>query len=218
MCPSQEKGLDFAMGPDAPRRFTLIDAMALVAATALSLVLIRDYVEDRRIAAALRASLPADWGIADLWRRGTVYAGIVSPLAVALSLALFVLRVQEAASELAADVPAAGNACLLGDRDRDKHLCREGLGRRVVSLSNGDVDATAAALALDDAAPLEWRSRGGRLDLVVGQRVVAFRAELDRSRRQSARCLLDRQRRFLRLRVAVLSGAVFTDAGRLRER
>jgi hypothetical protein len=82
------------MLPDAPRRFTLIDAMVLVAAVGVSFVLIRDYVQDSRIARALSAALPDEWGAADLWRRATVYAGIISPLAVALSLALFVLRIR----------------------------------------------------------------------------------------------------------------------------
>jgi hypothetical protein len=69
--------------------------MVLVAAAALSLVLIRDYLADAHIARNLPAAIPNDWSIAALWRRGTVYSGMLSPLAVALSLALFILRLRK---------------------------------------------------------------------------------------------------------------------------
>ncbi len=80
--------------PAEIRRFTLIDAMVLIAATALSLVLIReyvDYLQNRRILSVLTR----DWSLASLWRWGTLLSGALAPLAVSLSLALWLLRLEK---------------------------------------------------------------------------------------------------------------------------
>jgi hypothetical protein len=76
-----------------PRKFTLIDAMVLVAAAAVSLVPIREYVtfvQDRRIV----ESIPREWSVASVWRFGTLAAGMLAPLAVSLCLGLWVLRLK----------------------------------------------------------------------------------------------------------------------------
>jgi hypothetical protein len=81
------------VGSAVPRKFTLIDAMVLVAAAAVSLVLIREYIasgSSRHIV----ESIPRDWSFASIWRFGTLLSGMLAPLAVSLSLALWVLRLR----------------------------------------------------------------------------------------------------------------------------
>jgi hypothetical protein len=87
-----------AVSPTATRKFTLIDAMVLVAATALSLVMIRDYLNNERFRRIL--SLPGDWRMSTLWLHGCAYVGVLSPLAVALSLALFILCLRKPRPEM----------------------------------------------------------------------------------------------------------------------
>jgi hypothetical protein len=81
-----------ALGPSVlPRKFTLTDAMVLVAGTAVSLVPIREYltfVQDRHIV----ESIPREWSFASIWRFGTLATGMLAPLAVSLSLGLWILR------------------------------------------------------------------------------------------------------------------------------
>ncbi len=78
----------------APRKFGIFDAMVLVAAPALSLVLIREYLDDPRVLRTVWG-IPNDQSIASLWRLGSIYSGLLSPLAVSLSLALFILRLRQ---------------------------------------------------------------------------------------------------------------------------
>jgi hypothetical protein len=77
-----------------PRKFTLTDAMVLVAAAAISLVPIREYltfVQDRRIV----DSIPREWSLASIWRFSTLAAGMLAPLALSLSLGLWILRLRK---------------------------------------------------------------------------------------------------------------------------
>jgi hypothetical protein len=81
------------------RKFTVFDAMLLIAVTAVSLVLIRDYVhflDGRRITWLL----PRDWRLASMWRWATVWSGVLAPLAVSLSLAMWLLRLRKPRSKL----------------------------------------------------------------------------------------------------------------------
>jgi hypothetical protein len=75
----------------APRRFTLVDAMVLVAGVAVSFVLIREYVAylDKR---HVVETIPHDWSFATIWRFATLVSATLAPLAVSLCLGLWVLR------------------------------------------------------------------------------------------------------------------------------
>jgi len=82
-----------------PRKFTLVDAMVLVAAIGVAFVLIREYLESlpfRRILLLVAHDPALSW----LWRLGTVLSGILAPLAVSLSLALWILRFREPRPDL----------------------------------------------------------------------------------------------------------------------
>jgi hypothetical protein len=73
------------------RKFTLVDAMVLVAAVGIAFVLIRDYLNDDYVRGVV-FSLPDVWALSKLWRTGTLWSGVLAPLAVALSLSLWILR------------------------------------------------------------------------------------------------------------------------------
>jgi hypothetical protein len=76
-----------------PRRFTVIDAMLLIASAALSLVLIRGYLASPSVRFSL-SSVPSDQTVASLWRLATIISGVLAPLAVSLSLGLLILRLK----------------------------------------------------------------------------------------------------------------------------
>ena len=91
---SRHEPPSMVVGSGVPRKFTLIDAMVLVAAAAVSLVLIREYlalVPIRRIV----ESIPREWSFASIWRFGTLLSGMLAPLAVSLSLGLWVLHLRQ---------------------------------------------------------------------------------------------------------------------------
>jgi hypothetical protein len=76
------------------RKFTLIDALVLIAALAIAFYPIRDYldfIEQRRII----QSLGRAWTFVSIWRAGTLISGTLAPLGVSLSLALWVLRLRQ---------------------------------------------------------------------------------------------------------------------------
>jgi hypothetical protein len=98
MTEATREGPAIATRPTAPRKITLTDAMVLVAAPALSLVMIRDYLSDPRISRML--PLDYTWSVSEWWIRGCLYVGILSPLAVSLSLALFILRLRQPRPEM----------------------------------------------------------------------------------------------------------------------
>lgn len=84
------------MPPDTLRRFTLVDAMVLIAATGLSLVLIRDYLASQYTHYIFTSIIGRGlWSVASVWRLGSLASGMIAPLAVALSLALWLLRLRE---------------------------------------------------------------------------------------------------------------------------
>jgi hypothetical protein len=77
------------------RRFTLMDAVVLIAATAVSLVPVRLYLE---------GPWPPpltldDWSLGSLWTSAAALSRLLSPFAVGLCLALPLLRVTEARPE-----------------------------------------------------------------------------------------------------------------------
>jgi hypothetical protein len=98
MSDARSEGRLTAMRQTAKRAFTLIDAMIVIAASALSLVMIRDYLNDERVLRILSA--PDVWSISQIWIRGCVYVGVLAPLAVSLSLALFILRLRRPRPEM----------------------------------------------------------------------------------------------------------------------
>ena len=75
------------MRPSAPRRFTVIDAMVLIAATAVALVLMRPLLEEMRL---LGVHSPGD-----ALRLGLTVSVILEPMALTLSLAVGLLRLRE---------------------------------------------------------------------------------------------------------------------------
>ena len=76
------------------RKFTLIDAMVLIAALAISFYPIRDYLDFIEQRHVLR-SLGFDWSIVSIWRAGTLLSGLMAPLGIAVSLAIWVLRMRQ---------------------------------------------------------------------------------------------------------------------------
>jgi hypothetical protein len=84
------------MRTNTSRKFTLVDAMVLIAAAGLSLVLIRDYLEHRATRYVIETIAQSGiWSVASLWRLSTLVSGMMAPLAVSLSLALWVLRLRQ---------------------------------------------------------------------------------------------------------------------------
>src|SRR5262249_45497282 len=80
----QQRGI--LMRSPVPRRFTLIDAMVLIAATAIAFVPIRYILGDFRF--------PETRTLSDLVERGAELSVILEPLALMLSLALWFLRLR----------------------------------------------------------------------------------------------------------------------------
>ncbi len=72
------------------RRFTLIDAMVLIAATAVALVAIR-YIDDLDLLGASRAG----WTFEGVWLAALGLHWILTPLLITWSLALWVLRLRQ---------------------------------------------------------------------------------------------------------------------------
>ena len=60
------------------RRFTLIDAMTLVAATAVPFVLIREYLDYLR-GRHVFLLFSGDWRPAAVWRWATIWSGVLRP-------------------------------------------------------------------------------------------------------------------------------------------
>src|SRR5262245_26651114 len=75
------------MRPSAPRRFTVIDAMVLIAATAVALVLMRPLLEEMRLLAV--------HPLGDALRLGLTVSVLLEPMALTLSLAVGLLRLRE---------------------------------------------------------------------------------------------------------------------------
>ncbi|MFI5457030.1 MAG: hypothetical protein ACHRXM_16415 [Isosphaerales bacterium] len=82
------------MHTSIPRKFTLVDAMVLIAAVGVGFVLIREYLDNPLVRRVLWL-VSHDWALSTLWRLGTVLSGMLAPLAVALSLALWILRFRQ---------------------------------------------------------------------------------------------------------------------------
>ena len=76
------------------RKFTLIDALVLIAALAIAFYPIRDYL-DFVADAHFLYSLGPHWTVISIWRDGTLLSGLLAPLAVSLSLAVWVLRLKQ---------------------------------------------------------------------------------------------------------------------------
>lgn len=89
-----------SLGCKVPRKFTLIDALVLMAALAIAFYPIRDYLDfiDRRHTVL---SLGPVWTFVSIWRAGTLLSGMLAPLGVSLSLALWVLRLRQPRPNLA---------------------------------------------------------------------------------------------------------------------
>jgi anti-sigma-K factor RskA len=78
------------------RRFTLVDGMVLIAAVGLSLVLVRDYWNQRGPQIVFQTNAaPAMWSATTFWRLTTLATATFAPIAVALSLALWLLRLRQ---------------------------------------------------------------------------------------------------------------------------
>jgi hypothetical protein len=85
------------MRTSTPRKFTLVDAMVLVAAVGVGFVLIRgylDYLNSRYY------RLPDQFTLISLWRYGTFLSRILAPLATSLSLGLWLLRMRKPRPDL----------------------------------------------------------------------------------------------------------------------
>jgi hypothetical protein len=79
-----------SLGCKVSRQFTLIDALVLMAALAIAFYPIRDYLDfiDSRHTVL---SLGPVWTFVSIWRAGTLLSGMLAPLGVSLSLALWPL-------------------------------------------------------------------------------------------------------------------------------
>jgi hypothetical protein len=75
------------MSPSTPRRFTLLDAMVLIAVTAVALVPIRLYLWEN-------LHPPENWSASELMRMGLDANIVLVPPALALTLALWLLRMK----------------------------------------------------------------------------------------------------------------------------
>jgi hypothetical protein len=76
------------------RKFTLIDVLVLIAALAIAFYPIReylDYIQDRHFL----LSPGRGWTFISIWALGALVSGVLAPLAVSLSLALWVLRLRQ---------------------------------------------------------------------------------------------------------------------------
>jgi hypothetical protein len=70
-----------------PRRFTLVDAMVLIAATAIAMVLMRPLLEEMRPLGV--------HSLGDALRLGSTVSVTLEPMALTLSLAVGLLRLRE---------------------------------------------------------------------------------------------------------------------------
>jgi hypothetical protein len=73
------------------RKFTLVDAMVLIAAVAVAFVMIREYL-DHLYGRHLALTPPEKFTLPSYWKYGTFLIRVLAPLATSLSLALWVLR------------------------------------------------------------------------------------------------------------------------------
>ena len=81
------------MRASVPRKFTLVDAMVLIAAIGVAFVLILqylDYLYGRNVALIP----PGSFTLIAYWKYGTFLSRVLAPLATSLSLALWALRLR----------------------------------------------------------------------------------------------------------------------------
>jgi hypothetical protein len=84
---------DRLMQANVPRKFTLIDAMVLIAAIGVAFVLIRQYL-DYLYGRNFALTPPGSFALTSYWKYGTFLSRVLAPLATSLSLALWVLRIR----------------------------------------------------------------------------------------------------------------------------
>jgi hypothetical protein len=84
---------DGPMRATVPRKFTLTDAMVLIAAIGVAFVLIRQYL-DYLYGRNFALTPPGSFALTSYWKYGTFLSRVLAPLATSLSLALWVLRIR----------------------------------------------------------------------------------------------------------------------------